>query len=154
MAAGHRVVTCDRRGFGDSSQPWGGYDHDTFAADLHALLEHLDLRDVALVGFSTGGGEVVRYIARYGVERVSRAVLAAAVPPSLHQADDNPDGDLDDATIEHSRPASPGDRIAFLDGFTADFVNPGGKGLLGGPHGVNASHPAEFNGALIGFLAR
>ena len=100
VEAGHRVVTYDRRGFGESSQPFGGYDYDTFAADLAALLEHLDLRDVTLVGFSMGGGEVVRYIGRYGTDRVARAVLAAAVPPYLYQSDDNPEGGLDDATIQ------------------------------------------------------
>lgn len=80
IEAGHRVVTYDRRGFGDSSQPYGGYDYDTFAADLDALLQHLDLRDVTLVGFSMGGGEVVRYIGTYGTDRIAKAVLAAAVP--------------------------------------------------------------------------
>src|SRR4030088_1947679 len=76
--AGHRVITYDRRGFGQSSQPWTGYDYDTFAADLKALVEHLDLHEVTLVGFSMGGGEVVRYLGRYGPARVARAVLAAA----------------------------------------------------------------------------
>src|SRR5262245_46899562 len=70
--AGHRVVTYDRRGFGSSSQPWRGYDYDTFAADLEALLTHLNLREVTLVGFSMGGGEVVRHIAKYGTARVTR----------------------------------------------------------------------------------
>ena len=100
VEAGHRVVTYDRRGFGESSQPFGGYDYDTFAADLAALLEHLDLRDVTLVGFSMDGGEVVRYVSRYGTDRVARAVLATAVPPYLYQSDDNPEGGLDDATIQ------------------------------------------------------
>ena len=140
VTAGHRVVTYDRRGFGDSSQPWDGfgdssqpwdgYDYDTFTADLHALLEHLDLRDVTLVGFSMGGGDVVRYIATHGTERVSRAVLAAAVPPYLYASADNPDGGLDDATIEQFRQGVLGDRPAFLDGFTAQFSDAGGKGLL------------------------
>ena len=125
VEAGHRVVTYDRRGFGGSSQPWNGYDYDTFTADLHALLEHLDLRDVALVGFSMGGGEVVRYLATHGTERVSRAVLAAAVPPYLYQSDDNPEGGLDDETIQQFQDAVLGDRIAFLDGFTTDFFAAG-----------------------------
>ena len=80
IAAGYRVITYDRRGFGWSSQPWGGYDYDTFAADLHALIEHLDLRGATLVGFSMGGGEVARYIGTYGTGRVAKAVFAAAVP--------------------------------------------------------------------------
>src|SRR6187399_1336093 len=81
IGAGHRVITYDRRGFGQSSQPWDGYDYDTFATDLEALMRHLELRDAALVGFSMGGGEVARSIARYGTERVSKAVFAAAIPP-------------------------------------------------------------------------
>ena len=128
---GFRAITYDRRGFGQSAQPWGGYDYDTFAADLHALVEHLDLRDAALVGFSMGGGEVVRYISTYGTERVSRAVLAAAVPPYLHKSEDNPEGGLDDATIEQFRDGVKGDRIAFLDDFTKMFFSPGGlKGMV------------------------
>ena len=126
--AGHRVITYDRRGFGDSSQPWGGYDYDTFAADLDALMRHLDLRDATLVGFSMGGGEVARYISRYGSERVSKVVLAAAVPPYLYQSDDNPDGGLDDATIQQFKDGVRGDRIAFLDQFTQMFFAPGGEG--------------------------
>ena len=129
--AGHRVITYDRRGFGRSSQPWTGYDYDTFTADLEALLAHLDLTDVALVGFSMGGGEVVRYLARYGTSgRVSRAVLAAAVPPYLYKSDDNPDGGLDDATITQFQDGVRGDRLAFLDGFTKEFFS-SGTGLTG-----------------------
>jgi len=229
VEAGHRVITYDRRGFGSSSQPWEGYDYDTFAADLDALLLHLDLREVGLVGFSMGGGEVVRYIATYGTERIAKAVLAAAVPPFLHKSDDNLDGGLDDETIAGFQAAVRTDRIAFLDEFTTGFFSAGTemkvseaqriyardigafaspKGTLdcisafshtdfrddvakisvptlvihgdadaivpfevsgkrtaemiagatlvlieGGPHGINASHPDEFNGALIEFLA-
>ncbi len=76
VAAGYRAVTYDRRGFGSSSQPWGGYDYDTFAQDLDTLLRHLDLHQATLVGFSMGGGEVVRYLSTYGAERVEKAVLA------------------------------------------------------------------------------
>ncbi len=227
--AGHRVITYDRRGFGDSSQPWDGYDYDTFAADLDALLTHLDLSDVTLVGFSMGGGEVVRYIGKYGTARVSKAVLASAVPPYLYKSDDNPEGGLDDATIQQFQDGVRGDRLGFLDGFTttlftagdrsdliseptrlynreiAAFASP--KGTLdcitafgrtdfrddlarvtvptliihgnsdaivpfevsgkrshetiegsslvlieGGPHGVNATHPEQFNRALLDFL--
>ena len=90
--AGHRVITYDRRGFGNSFQPWDVYDYYTFAADLDALLTHLDVRGVTLVGFSMGGGEVVRYIGKYGTDRVAQAVLAAAVPPYLYKSDDNPQG--------------------------------------------------------------
>src|ERR1700710_2768213 len=86
IAAGHRVISYDRRGFGQSSQPWTGYDYDTFAADLNALVTALDLTDLVLVGFSMGGGEVVRYLSTYGSGRVAKAVLASAVPPYLYQA--------------------------------------------------------------------
>lgn len=127
VAAGHRVVTYDRRGFGASSQPWEGYDYDTFAADLDALLAHLDLRDVTLVGFSMGGGEVVRYLSAYGDGRVAKAVLAAAVPPFLLKTDDNPDGGLDEATIAAFESGVTGDRIAFLDGFTTKFFAAGDR---------------------------
>ena len=130
IEAGHRVITYDRRGFGKSSQPYGGYDYDTFAADLAALLEHLDLRNATLVGFSMGGGEVARYISRYGTDRISKAVLAAAVPPYLYQSDDNPEGGLDDATIEQFKDGVRGDRIAFLDEFTTNFFAAGDRSDL------------------------
>ena len=128
--AGHRVITYDRRGFGNSSQPWEGYDYDTFAADLEALLSHLDLRDVTLVGFSMGGGEIARYIGNYGTDRISKAVLASAVPPYLYQSDDNPGGGLDDATIEQFEEGVKDERLEFLDTFTAQFLSPG-QGLTG-----------------------
>jgi non-heme chloroperoxidase len=130
IEAGHRVITYDRRGFGKSSQPYGGYEYDTFAADLATLLEHLDLRDATLVGFSMGGGEVARYISRYGTDRVSKAVLAAAVPPYLYQSDDNPEGGLDNATIEQFKYGVRGDRIVFLDEFTTNFFAAGDRSDL------------------------
>jgi non-heme chloroperoxidase len=122
VEAGHRVITYDRRGFGRSSQPWESYDFDTFAADLDTLLSTLDLTGVTLVGFSMGGGEVARYIGTYGTERVAGAVFAGAVPPYIHKNADNPDGWIDDATVEQFRAGVKEDRIAFLDGlFTAYF---------------------------------
>jgi len=127
IAAGHRVVTYDCRGFGWSSQPWGGYDYDTFAADLDALMTHLDLRGAALVGFSMGGGEVARYIATFGTARIARAVFASAVPPFLAKTDDNPDGALDDATIQSFLDGVATDRPAFLDGFATGFFTAGGE---------------------------
>lgn len=123
VAAGQRVITYDRRGFGSSSQPWQGYEYDTLAADLHTLIEHLDLREATLVGFSMGGGEVVRYLSRYGSGRIAAAVLAAAVPPYLYASEDNPDGGLDDATIHQFRGGVRVDRPAFLDTFTTDFYS-------------------------------
>jgi len=126
VAAGYRAITYDRRGFGGSSQPWMGYDYDTFAADLSKLLDHLDLRDAALVGFSMGGGEVVRYIRTYGTGRVRKAVLAAAVPPYLYKSSDNPEGGLDDAAIQQLQAGVTGDRVAFLQGFIRNFFSAGG----------------------------
>jgi len=124
IAAGHRVITYDRRGFGASSQPWNGYDYDTFAADLDALLTHLNLHDVTLVGFSMGGGEVARYISKYGTARIAKAVFAAAVPPYLYKSADNPEGGLDDATIGQFEEGVRGDRLDFLDNFTTAFSVP------------------------------
>ena len=126
VEAGHRVIVIDRRGFGASSQPWDGYDYDTFAADVHTLIEKLDLQDITLVGFSMGGGEVVRYISTYGTTRISKAVLASAVPPFLHKTADNPDGALDDATIAVFENAVKADRIDFLENFTKNFFSANG----------------------------
>ncbi|MGH3459286.1 alpha/beta fold hydrolase [Aeromicrobium sp.] len=123
--AGHRVIAYDRRGFGQSSKPDTGYDYDTFAADLEALLRALDLREVTLVGFSMGGGEVARYLGRYGSERVRSAVFAAAVPPYLYKSEDNPDGGLDDATIEQFRDGAANSREEFLDSFLTGFFSAG-----------------------------
>lgn len=125
--AGYRVVTYDRRGFGKSSQPWDGYDYDTFAADLDALLVHLDLREVTLVGFSMGGGEVARYVGKHGDGRVAQAVLAAAVPPYLYKSGDNPDGALDDDTIAAFEAGVKADRVAFVDGFVTNFFAVGDR---------------------------
>ncbi|MCY9020003.1 alpha/beta hydrolase [Priestia megaterium] len=121
VEAGYRVITYDRRGFGKSSQPWDGYDYETFAADLHQLLEHLDLTNVTLVGFSMGGGEVARYVGTYGTDRVEKAVFAGAVPPFLYKSEDHPEGALDDAGIQEFENGVKNDRLAFLDNFTKIF---------------------------------
>ena len=92
LKAGYRVITYDRRGFGDSSKPTVGYDYDTFSQDLDKLLTKLDLHQVALVGFSMGGGEVARYIGKYGSLRVKKAAFLASIPPFLLKTPDNPDG--------------------------------------------------------------
>src|SRR5215469_17130371 len=92
LDAGHRVITYDRRGFGQSSQPVAGYDYDTFCADLAALLEHLDLREAVLVGHSMGTGEVTRYLGTRGSARVAKGVLVSPIPPFLRQTSDNPEG--------------------------------------------------------------
>ena len=125
--AGYRVVAYDRRGFGGSSQPWNGYEYDTFAADLNVLLQKLDLHEVTLVGFSMGGGEVVRYIAKYGTDRIAAAVLAAAVPPYLFKSAGNPAGALDEATIGVFESAVRSDRLAFMEDFTKNFFSAGGQ---------------------------
>ena len=144
VEAGHRVVTYDRRGFDNSSQPWDGYDYNTFAADLDALMGHLDLRDVVLVGFSMGGGEVARYIGSYGTDRVSKAVLAA-VPPYLYKSEDNPEGGLDDATIRQFQKGVREDRIAFLDEFITNFFAVGDRtDLISEPTRLYHREIAEF----------
>jgi pimeloyl-ACP methyl ester carboxylesterase len=228
--AGYRVVTYDRRGFGESDKPRGGYDYDTLTDDLGSLLEALDLRDVTLVGFSMGGGEVARYVTRHGEGRLRSVVFAAAVPPYLLRTEDNPEGPLTEAAAQEMEEGAKGDRDAFFDQFTTDFFSAGGtlkvdeatrqeaielcrqsdqRALLGcmeafgttdfrddlaaitvpalvvhgdadaivpfegsgrrthdalrgselvviadGPHGINASHPAEFNAALLDFLKK
>ena len=144
IAAGYRVIAYDRRGFGWSSQPWSGYDYDTFAADLDALMTQLDLKAATLVGFSMGGGEVARYISTYGTGRVSKAVFAAAVPPYLYKSADNPDGGLDDATIAKFQGGVSADRMAFLDNFTTGFFSAGGKLMVSEAQRVYARDIAAF----------
>jgi len=122
LDAGHRVITYDRRGFGDSSKPTFGYDYDTFADDLHSLMTELNLREATLVGFSMGGGEVARYIGTYGSERVSKAVFMAAIPPFLLKTPDNPAG-VDGGVFDGIKKAIAADRPAFLTKFFADFYN-------------------------------
>jgi non-heme chloroperoxidase len=122
LDAGYRVITYDRRGFGKSSQPASGYDYDTFAADLNALLEYLDLRDAVLVGHSMGTGEVTRYVGRYGSARVAKGVLVAPIPPYLLQTADNPEGvpySLFDGFAQAARADTP----AWMKGFLDNFYN-------------------------------
>lgn len=123
IAAGYRCISYDRRGFGRSSQPTAGYDYDTFAADLKAVLDHLALeRDVVLVGFSMGTGEVTRYLGTYGSSGVSKAVLIGAIPPFLLQTADNPLGVPGDV-FEGIKSAILTDRYAYFESFFADFFN-------------------------------
>ena len=122
LAAGHRVITYDRRGFGKSSQPTTGYNYDTFAEDLHHLVTHLKLRDFTLVGFSMGGGEVARYIGKYGSKGVSKAVFISSVPPFLLKTPDNPEG-VDASVFEGIEKAVAGDRYAFFTDFFNNFYN-------------------------------
>jgi pimeloyl-ACP methyl ester carboxylesterase len=227
--AGYRVVTYDRRGFG-KSDPGDSYDYDALAGDLDNVMTDLDLTDATLVGFSMGGGEVARYAARYGLDRVHSVVFAAAVPPYLLQTDDNPDGPLTEDLAHQMRSGLESDRDAFFDQFTTQFFSAGdelkvteeqrqaalelcrlsdqdaalgcmeafattdfrddltriavptlvlhgdsdgtvpleGSGrrtheaiegselvvIENGPHGINASHPDEFNRALLAFLTK
>ena len=122
LAVGCRVITYDRRGFGRSSQPTTGYNYDTFAEDLHKLVAHLNLRDFALVGFSMGGGEVARYIGKYGSKGMSKAVIIGGIPPYLLKATDNPDG-VDGSVFEGIQKAVAADRYAFFTEFFKDFYN-------------------------------
>ena len=119
---GYRVISYDRRGFGRSSQPTVGYDYDTFAADLNALLEHLDLNDIVLVGFSMGTGEVTRYLGSYGSARVRRAAMLGAIGPYLLKTDDNPEG-IDGEVFEQIKAAIAKDRYAWFKDFFDNFYN-------------------------------
>ena len=228
--AGDRVVTYDRRGFGRSDKPKTGYTYDTLAEDLHTLLGALDLHDVTLVGFSMGGGEVARYLANYGPERVRSVVFAASVTPYLAQTPNNPDGPLPLSNATKMTASLTANQDKFYDQFVSDFYTvdgavvvseaqrqealalcaqadknaalqcmaafantdfrddlnkvtvptlvlhgdsdfvvfyegsgarthaaiPGSELVVvpGAPHGFNVSHAAEFNEALVQFLAR
>jgi pimeloyl-ACP methyl ester carboxylesterase len=120
--AGYRVITYDRRGFGQSSQPWSGYEYDTLTEDLHQLITKLGLQDATLVGFSMGGGEVARYPAAYGSARIRKVAFIAAVPPYLSKAQDNPQG-VDVSVFDGIRAGLAQDRLAFLAGFLSNFYN-------------------------------
>ena len=120
VANNFRVIAYDRRGFGKSSQPWSGYDFDTLTDDLKAIIDQLELTNITLVGFSMGGGEVVRYFSRHGGQNVSKAVLISSIIPYLAQSDDNPDGRTKEKN-EATQLAIKEDRIAFLEEFGINF---------------------------------
>ena len=141
LAAGHRVIAYDRRGFGRSSQPSTGYDYNTFAEDLRKLVTKLNLRDFALVGFSMGGGEVARYLGTYGSEHVTKAVFIASVPPFLLKTADNPEG-VDGGVFEGIKQAIVADRPAFLSAFFANFYN---VDVLGGKRISDQAVQASWN---------
>jgi len=126
-AAGHRVITYDRRGFGRSDKPHSGYTYDTLTEDLHTLLTELDLDDVTLVGFSMGGGEVARYFSKYGTERIHSVVFASAVPPYLLQTDDNPEGPLPKSQAAEMTAGLTKSEDDFYDQFTTDFFSVDGE---------------------------
>jgi non-heme chloroperoxidase len=122
LAAGHRVISYDRRGFGQSSRPTEGYDFDTLAADLDKLLTELDVRAATLVGFSLGTGELARYIGTYGTGRLKGCVFIESLAPSFAKSGENPNG-VDQATIDATRQAILDDRPAWLTGLLGDFLN-------------------------------
>ncbi|EXU77234.1 alpha/beta fold hydrolase [Erwinia mallotivora] len=117
---GFRVIAWDRRGFGRSDQPWQGYDYDTFASDINDLLQHLDLRDVTLVGFSMGGGDVSRYIGKYGTDRVASLVLLGAVTPLFIKTDDHPEG-VDKSVFDEIKAGLIKDRAQYISDFATPF---------------------------------
>jgi len=123
LESGYRVIAYDRRGFGASSKTASGSDYDTFASDLHALVEDLELEDAVLVGFSMGTGEIARYLSRYGASRIAKAAFLGSLEPYLLITDDNPDGAGDQAFFDGTAAAVAEDRYAFLTGFFRDFYN-------------------------------
>ncbi len=125
-AAGYRVVAYDRRGFGRSDKPESGYSYDTLTDDLQRVLDHCGVQDVTLVGFSMGGGEVARYVARCGESRLHAVVFAAAVPPYLTKTADNPQGPRTPEAAKKKKTALEQDRDAFFDQFTTDFFSANG----------------------------
>jgi len=122
-AAGYRVVTYDRRGFGRSDKPHTGYTYDTLTEDLHTLLTELDLRDVTLVGFSMGGGEVARYFSTYGAERLHSVVFASAVPPFMAHLPGNPEGPLEETQAATMTAQLTASSDGFYDDFTREFFS-------------------------------
>ncbi len=127
-ANGLRVIAYDRRGFGKSSQPWTGYDYDTLADDLKALLDALELQNVTLVGFSMGGGEVARYMSRHGGARVNKVVFVSAVTPYLLKTDDNPEG-VDASAFQSMLDGLKKDRADFLNSFCKAFYGSAALGM-------------------------
>jgi len=140
LGAGYRVITYDRRGFGRSSQPTVGYDYDTFTSDLDTLLQHLDLHDAVLVGFSMGSGEVTRYLGTRGSARVRKAALLGVVPPFLLKTDDNPQG-VPGEVFEGIKAAIVADRYAYFKNFFDNFYN---VDVLGGSRISEQALQASF----------
>ncbi|MFZ0183268.1 MAG: alpha/beta hydrolase [Nitrosotalea sp.] len=122
LDAGFRVITYDRRGFGNSSKPTIGYNYDTFTEDLHKIVKHLGLHDFSLVGFSMGGGEIARYFGKYGSKGVKNVVFIASVPPFLLKTQDNPEG-VDQAVFDGIQKAVASDRYTFFTEFFKNFFN-------------------------------
>ncbi|HEX5542733.1 MAG TPA: alpha/beta hydrolase, partial [Micromonospora sp.] len=153
LAAGYRTIAYDRRGFGKSSQPGTGYEYDTFAADLNALMQELDLRDVVLVGHSMGTGEVTRYLGAYGSGRVSHAVLISPIPPFLLKTADNPDG-VDQSVFDGFMQMIRNDRYAYQTRFLNDFFNyDQTKGKQVSEEAYHANWSLAISASAIGTLA-
>ncbi|MEO3750476.1 alpha/beta hydrolase [Streptomyces sp. B6B3] len=144
LEAGFRVVAYDRRGFGKSSQPTVGYDYDTFVEDLHAVLEHANLNNVILCGFSMGTGEVTRYIGTHGSMRIDKAVLLGAIPPYLLKTEDNPEG-VEKSVFDDIKKSVLADRPAYFKAFLDDFYN---VDKFGGNRISDQAWTASFNSAL------
>ena len=125
QSAGYRAITYDRRGFGRSDKTTSGFDYDTLASDLDAVLTDLDLGDATLVGFSMGGGEVARFVSRHNIDRLRSVVFASAIPPFMLKTADNPDGPLTEAKAKIMEDAVRKDRDSFFDQFTKDFFTAG-----------------------------
>ena len=153
LAAGYRVITYDRRGFGKSSQPSEGYNYDTFASDLDVVLSTLDLHDVLLVGFSMGTGEVGRYTATYGTDRLAKIAFLAPIEPFLLQTDDNPSG-LPQEVFDGIVQAAKADPYAFYTSFYEDFYNlDENLGTRVSPEVVTASWNVATGGSLMAAYA-
>jgi non-heme chloroperoxidase len=135
---GYRVIAHDRRGHGRSGQTWAGNDLDTYADDLAELLEKLDLKEVTMVGHSTGGGEITRYIGRHGNERIKKAVLIGAIPPIMLKSDKNPGG-LPISVFDEIRAGVVADRSQFFKDLTLPF------------YGYNKPHAKVSQGVRDGF---
>ncbi|MBS4003866.1 MAG: alpha/beta hydrolase [Afipia sp.] len=140
---GYRAIAFDRRGFGRSSQPWSGYDYDTFANDIAELIDHLNLKEIALVGFSMGGGDIVRYVARHGSARVSKLALISAVTPLFVKTSDH-DG-VDKTVFDGIKTGLVKDRPQFLDNFSPLFY--------GTNHGMKVSRGVFKQTLQIGLQA-
>jgi non-heme chloroperoxidase len=140
LGAGYRCIAYDRRGFGRSDKPTVGFDYDTFAGDLRTLVDHLDLQDMVLAGFSMGTGEVTRYLGTYGSGRVQKAVLLGTIPPFLKLTDDSPEG-VDGKVFEDIKTAIVADRYAYFDDFLANFYN---TDVLGGTRISDAALRSSF----------
>ncbi|MGS2726487.1 alpha/beta fold hydrolase [Psychroserpens sp. BH13MA-6] len=122
VESGYRCISYDRRGFGISSFPWNNYDYSSLASDLNEIIEQLDLNDAIIVGFSMGGGEVVRYFTDYGSDKIAKAALISSIIPLVKQKDDNPDG-VPEKDLEGIKEALESDRVGFLKEFHKGFYN-------------------------------